>query len=96
MPGVTGGDHANAFAADKAFVGLHADTHAVFLAETDHFGLLDKVHAQGIGGAGVAPGHSVMTGHATTALHGRAQHRVAGVLAAIQVRNLFGYLLGVQ
>ena len=58
--------------------------------------MLDQVHAQGIGGAGKAPGHGIVTGHAATPLHGGADYRVAGVFRAVQVRNLVGHLLGIQ
>ncbi|MNN23296.1 hypothetical protein D3C81_1366890 [compost metagenome] len=93
VPGVTGGDHADALGADEAFVGFHTDDRAVFLAEADHFGLLDQVDAQGVGSAGEAPGHGIVTGNAATALYGGAEDRVAGVLRAVQVRD-FGRNLG--
>src|SRR5471032_267592 len=85
VPGVTGRDHADALGADEALVGFDTDAHAVFLAEPDHFGLLDQVHAQGIGGTGKAPGHGIVTGHAAATLDGGAHHRVAGVFRAVEV-----------
>ncbi|VFT40749.1 Uncharacterised protein [Pseudomonas aeruginosa] len=96
VPGVAGGDHADTARADEAAVGLDADHRAVLLAEASDFGLLDQVHAEGIGGAGEAPGHRVMAGDAAATLDGRAHDRVAGVLAAVQVGNLLRHLLRVQ
>ncbi len=96
MPGVTGGDHTDALGANEALVGFHADAHTVFLAEADHFGLLDQVDAQGVGTAGEAPGHGIVTGHAAATLDGGAQYRVTGVLRAVQVRDLVRHLLGVE
>ncbi|MNH22257.1 hypothetical protein D3C79_821050 [compost metagenome] len=37
-----------------------------------------------------------MTGDATTSLHGGTDDRVAGVFRAVQVRDFFGYLLGIE
>ncbi len=96
VPGVARGDHADALGADEAAVGLDADYRAVLLAEADDLGLLDQVHAQGVGGAGEAPGHRVVAGHAAAALHGGAHDRVAGALGAVQVGDFLGHLLGVQ
>src|SRR5471030_3137906 len=96
VPGVTGSHHTDALGADEALVGFNTDAHAVFLAETDHFGLLDQVHAEGVGGTREAPGHGIVTSHAATALNGCAQHRVAGVPGAVEVRNLVGHLLGIE
>ena len=96
VAGVTGSHYADALGADETLVGFHADAHAVFLAETDHFGLLDQVHAQCVSGAGKAPGHGIVTGHAAATLHGGAHYRVASVLGAVEVRDLVGHLLGVE
>jgi hypothetical protein len=93
---MTGSDHADTLGADEALVGLHADAHAVFLAKAGDLGLLDQVHAQGVGRAGVTPGHGVVAGHAATALHGGADDRVAGVLRTVQVGNLLGDLPAIE
>src|SRR5207244_3658985 len=93
---VTGGHHPNALGADEALVGFNADTHAIFLAETGDFGLLDQVHAQGVGSTGKAPGHGVVTRYAAATLYGCADDRVTGVLRAVQVWDLFGHLLAVE
>ena len=82
--------------ADETLVGFHADAHAVFLAEADHFGLLDQVDAQGVGGAGITPGHCVVTGNAAAALQRGAEDWITGVLRAVQVRDHLRHLPGID
>ena len=41
---------------------------AVFAADARDFSLLNQVYAQGIGAAGITPGHGIVTGSAATGL----------------------------
>ena len=64
---------------DEAARRVQTNHGAVVAPDAGHFAVLDDVHAQGVGGAGVAPGHRVMPGHTCAALQRGAQHRVTGV-----------------
>ena len=51
---------------------------AVGGADAGDFAVFDDVDAEGVGGAGVAPGDGVVAGHAAAALQGSTEDGVAG------------------
>ena len=95
-PGVAGGDHADTLGTDEAARGFHPDDGAILLAEPGDLGLLDQVDAETVGTAREAPGHGVVTRHATARLPGGAENRIACAAGAVHRRYQFLHLPGVQ
>ena len=75
---VAGGDAGHLLSADEAVARLDTDHRALALANADHFGVLDEVHALRIRRARKTPRHRIVPRHAATRLPGSAQYRIAG------------------
>jgi hypothetical protein len=82
--------------ADLAARGLHADDALALAQESRHLAILDDVHAQRVGGSGIAPCDRVMPGGAAARLEKAAINRKAGILREIEMRDHALHLLARQ
>jgi hypothetical protein len=88
--GVARRHHADPRGADEAAGGLHPLHRPVEgAADARDLAVLDDVHAERIGRAGIAPGHRVVAGGAAAPLQGRAHDRVAQALGDVERRAEF-------
>src|SRR3546814_18735758 len=83
-----GGDAADALGADGAARGLHPlDAAVAVLQETGDLAALDDVDAEGVGGAGIAPGDGVVPRGAAAALDEAAHDRPADAGVGVDDRH---------
>ena len=85
--GVPRRGHADLGGLDAAAGGLHRLHRALGVADdAGDFAVLEDVHPQPVGGAGIAPGHGVVPGGAAPPLERGTQHRIAHVVGDVQGR----------
>ena len=96
MGGVPGDGDADFAAENSPPRGFDADGLALVHDKSGHFAVLNDVDAQGICGAGIAPGHGVMAHGAGPLLQDAAPDGPAGVLGIIEVGQQRHDLAAVQ